>query len=85
MQGNEGLQGAREGASFQGATLNAPQEELLLNVAHAHPGSNLQGAKLNVPQEEMPLNMDPRGEGAGQSKTLGFRVVSFDRQCGGVM
>ena len=25
----------------------------------------------------------PSGAGAGHSKTLGFRVFSFDRQCGG--
>ena len=28
-----------------------PQEELLLNMDHAHPGVNLQGASLNAPQE----------------------------------
>ena len=54
MKGNES-------PSFQGAKLNVPQEELLLNMDHAHPGANLQGANLNVPQEEMLRNMDPGG------------------------
>ena len=63
-----------------------PQEEMLLNVDHAHPGGSLQEANLNLPQEEMLLNMEgPGGAARARANILGFRVVSFDRQCGGVM
>ena len=63
-----------------------PQDEMLLNVDHAHPGVSLQEANLNLPQEEMLLNMDPRGGArAIRANILGFRVFTFDRQCGGVM
>ena len=76
---------AREGASFQGASLNVPQEVMLLNMDHAHAGVSLQGAKRHVPQEEMLLNMDPGGGARARANILGFRVFTFDRQCGGVM
>ena len=64
MKGNES-------PSFQGAKLNVPQEELLLNMDHAHPGANLQGANLNVPQEEMVLDKVLLGGTSGE-KPLGL-------------
>ena len=43
-------------ANVQGANLNVPQKEMLLNIDKALKDVNFQGANLNVPQEEMLLN-----------------------------
>ena len=48
-------------------------------------GASFQGANLNVPQEEMLLKHGPGGGRPPTALTLGFRVCTFDRQCGGVM
>ena len=89
MQGNEGprrpkcVEMKARKAKMQG--LNVPQEEMLLNRDQVRKGFHVQGANLNVPQEEMPLNMQKFKPRAVPAKTLGFRVLTFDRQCDGVM
>ena len=52
------------GGNLQGANLNVPHEEFLLNMDHTHPSGNFQGPKLNVAQEALVRNTDYDHPGA---------------------
>ena len=58
----------------QGAKLNVPQEEMLLNRDQVRKGFHVQGANLNVPQEECYQTRTPGGGGV-TAKPLGLGSV----------